>query len=125
MKRMVPKMRMSKNQLNVKVGDEVIVTKYRSGFGSTERIDTVTKVTPTGRIRILSSSSQFDKFGKEIGTAKWDFSAELRIPTDEDRKRIKESNTINMANRLMEKAVKSGISYSDAVSIIGVLGGKA
>ena len=50
-------------ELNVKIGDRVI---YYSGINST--VTAVTKITPTGRIRIeAAENKQFDKYGVEMG----------------------------------------------------------
>lgn len=49
-------------ELNVNVGDDVL---YRpSSYSRIEKIATVTKVTPTGRIRIDKFTNQFDKYGR-------------------------------------------------------------
>lgn len=56
-------------ELNVNVGDEVL---YRpSSYSRIEKISTVTKVTPTGRIRIDKSTNQFDKYGRQMGNVGW------------------------------------------------------
>ena len=47
-------------ELKVKVGDKVLYRLWTFS-GTVERIETVTRVTPTGRIRIDGSGSQFDK----------------------------------------------------------------
>lgn len=50
-------------EINVEVGDKVI---YHDGISST--VTTVTKITPTGRIRIeAAKNKQFDKYGVEMG----------------------------------------------------------
>ena len=57
-------------ELKVKVGDKVLYNHWH--FGTTEAITTVTKITPTGRIRIDFCDTQFDKYGRlaeEILTA--------------------------------------------------------
>lgn len=60
-----------REELKVKVGDKVLYNYWTFG-GAIERIETVTRVTPTGRIRIEGSSSQFDKYGREMGTESYD-----------------------------------------------------
>lgn len=52
-------------ELKVKVGDKLIYHSY--GFNKIEKIATVIKVTPTGRIRIDCNDSQYDKYGKIMG----------------------------------------------------------
>lgn len=104
-------------ELKVKVGDKVL---YRcSSWGNkTERIETVTRVTPTGRIRIEGRDCQFDKYGDEIIGSTWSARAHLSIPTDEDYKRIRENEAISKAQYLMEKAK---LTYEQAVKIIEIL----
>ena len=52
-------------ELKVKPGDELLCTTHHYS-GTRKSIVTVTKVTPTGRIRILESGAQFDKYGKHL-----------------------------------------------------------
>lgn len=94
-------------ELNVKVGDEVLYRLWNFG-GTIERIETVMKVTPTGRIRIKGSSSQFNKYGREMIGDSWHNAAELSIPKEEDYKRIKENTVISKAISLIEKLKKRG-----------------
>lgn len=108
-------------ELNVKVGDKVLYSRWT--FGRTvERIGTITRVTPTGRIRIEGSDSQFDKYGREMGTDAWRSRATLSIPTDEDCRRIEENAVIAKALSLIEKLNKKTFSYDMAVKIVEILG---
>ncbi len=107
-------------ELNVKVGDEVLYRLWNLS-GVVERIETVTRVTPTGRIRIDGSSSQFDKYGREMGGDSWRGGANLSIPTEEDYKRIEENAVISNALSLMEKLNKKTLSYDKAVKIVEIL----
>lgn len=118
-------------ELKVKVGDKLI---YRGGFlhNNVEIIVEVTKITPTGRIRIKPtgrtridySNYQFDKYGVEIGKRdSWTPKGHLSIPTDEDYKRIKENQAINKACFLISNVKKSNIDYDKALKIIEILGG--
>ena len=107
-------------ELNVKVGDEVLYRLWNLS-GVVERIETVTRVTPTGRIRIDGSGSQFDKYGREMGTDSWRNGAHLSIPTEEDYKRIEENAVISKALSLMEKLNKKTLPYDKAVKIVGIL----
>lgn len=104
-------------ELKVKVGDKLL---YRHSHWSNrvERIETVTRVTPTGRIRIEGRDCQFDKYGKELGGDAWSGRAYLSIPTDEDYKRIRETETISKAESLMKNAK---LTYEQAVKIIEIL----
>lgn len=105
--------------LNVKVGDKLL---YHYGFSCrTERIATVAKVTPTGRIRIDCSNSQFDKYGNEMGNKdRWSCRAYLSIPTEEDYKRINENYSKSKALWIVSKLNEQNISYEQALKIIDV-----
>ena len=107
-------------ELNVKVGDEVLYRLWNLS-GVVERIETVTRVTPTGRIRIDGSSSQFDKYGREMGGDSWRGGANLSIPTEEDYKRIEENAVISKALSMMEKLNKKTLPYDKAVKIVEIL----
>lgn len=107
-------------ELNVKVGDEVLYRLWNLS-GVVERIETVTRVTPTGRIRIDGSGSQFDKYGREMGCDLWRGGANLSIPTEEDYKRIEENAVISKALSMMEKLNKKTLPYDKAVKIVEIL----
>lgn len=107
-------------ELNVKVGDKVLYRLWTFS-GTVERIETVARVTPTGRIRIDGSGSQFDKYGREMGCDSWRGGANLSIPTDEDYKRIEENAVISKALSLMEKLNKKTLPYDKAVKIVDIL----
>lgn len=107
-------------ELKVKVGDKVLCTLWTFG-GTIERIETVTKVTPTGRIRIEGSSSQFNKYGREMAGDSWHNAAELSIPKEEDYKRIEKNAAISKAISLIEKLNKKTLPYDKAVKIIEIL----
>ena len=75
-------------ELNVKVGDKVLVS---GRYATDDFIAEVEKVTPTGRIRLSDrSSTQFDKYGREMG-AKIYYSHKLSIPTKEDYNRVEKN----------------------------------
>lgn len=91
---------MSMEELNVKVGDKVLVSKG-SRYKNDDFIAEVEKVTPTGRIQISDrSSTQFDKYGKEMvsnpisATLKGYFPYRLSIPTKEDYKRVERNKLV-------------------------------
>ncbi len=112
-------------ELNVKPGDTLLCIAYHYS-GNRERFVTVTKVTPTGRIRVLELDAQFDKYGKQMGRGTsrasigkaWN---ELSVPTPEDYKAIEKASTIAKARAALEKAVKSKLSYEKAIEILKVL----
>lgn len=107
-------------ELNVKVGDKVLY-RFWTFSGTVEQIETVTRVTPTGRIRIDGSGSQFDKYGREMGCDSWRGGANLSIPTEEDYKRIEENAVISNALSLMGKFNKKTLPYDKAVKIVEIL----
>lgn len=106
-------------ELKVKVGDKVLYNHWH--FGTTEAITTVTKITPTGRIRIDFCDTQFDKYGRQIGRRDSYSSSSISIPKDEDYKRIMQREVILKAESLM-KNVK--LTYEQAVKIIEILEGE-
>lgn len=108
-------------ELNVKVGDKLL---YRTGYiyNRVERIVTVTKVTPTGRIRVDYSDKQYDKYGNEMGSRDiWTCRSSLHLPKEEDYERIKVNNTIAKALLLMKKQSEGTLSYEQALEIIEIL----
>ncbi len=104
------------DELNVKVGDKVLYERR-----GRERIVTVTKVTPTGRIRIDFTDSQFDKYGHQMGGDTW-FSSRIRRATPEDIKRIEQKKTILKAYELCQTIDAKSLSYEKALKIIEILG---
>lgn len=104
-------------ELNVKIGDKVLyITNYD------RRIATVTKVTPTGRIRIDCSPEQFSKHGVEMNSDKWSLNrATICEYNEEIAQRIKEEQYIKIAVNLMHKATADSINFEDAKTIIEIL----
>lgn len=109
------------NELNVKVGDKLLYS-YGYSYNRIERIVTVTKVTPTGRIRIDFNDTQYDKCGREMGNNDiWSCKSSLSVITEADIKRIRENNVISKALKLVEKLDKKSLSYEKALQIIEIL----
>lgn len=108
------------NELKVKVGDKVLY-QYNSWGKGVERIKTVKKVTPTGRIRIEGMDSQFDKYGREMGGDVWSGHAFLSIPTEKDYKRIEENAVISKALSLVKDLSRKTLSYDKAIKIVEIL----
>lgn len=80
-------------ELNVKVGDKVLVSKG-SRYKNEDFIAKVEKVTPTGRIRLSDRSPiQFDKYGREMGAISY-YPYRLSIPTKEDYKRVEKNRLV-------------------------------
>ena len=107
-------------ELNVRVGDKVLY-QYSYISTRTERIETVKKVTPTGRIRVKGTDKQFDKYGREMGGNSWGGRATLSIPTLEDFQRIEENETISKALSMMAKLNIKTLPYEKALKIIDIL----
>ena len=105
-------------ELNVKVGDKLLYS-YGYSYNITERIVEVTKVTPTGKIRVTTSDSQYDKYGHEIGNHDtWSCRSSLSIFTEEDIKRITQNNTIAKALNIVSKLHRDNLEYEKALKII-------
>lgn len=105
-------------KLNVKAGDKVIAWN-RSG----KYIAEVTKVTPTGRIRITGCSSQFSPEGYELGGDSW-YKTSLHPYSEEEANKIIEENTKKKAVLRMMKTkyeLWERISIEDARKISGIL----
>ena len=112
------------NELNVKVGDKLLYS-YGYSYSTTERIVEVTKVTPTGRMRVTTSDSQYDKYGHEMGNHDvWCCKSRLSIPTEEDIERIIQNNTITKALNIVSKLHRDNLEYEKALKIIELFEGK-
>lgn len=106
-------------ELNVKVGDKVAY--YSGGFNNTCSICEVSRVTPTGRIRIKNHNYiTFDKYGKEMGKLDpWIIRASITELTPELEKQIIETNTIKLCLKKMHNI--QNIDYETAVKILKIL----
>lgn len=104
-------------ELNVKAGDKVIYN-YRGQ----ERIVTVTKVTPTGRIRIDFNDCQFNNLGNQIGNRDAWPCPHIYEATPEDIKRIEQKEVVLKAYDLCHTVETKNISYEKALKIIEILG---
>ena len=87
---------------DLKVGDEVL---YSSGtFNGFEEITTITKITPTGRIRIARNPEiQFNKYGSEMGKFdSWSCRARIEPLTEEKREEIRRKKIVQKARRALD-----------------------
>lgn len=109
------------NELNVKVGDKLLYS-CGSSYNKTERIVEVKKVTPTRRIRVTTSDSQYDKYGYEMENHRWGGRSFLSIPTEEDINRITQNNTISKALNIVSKLHKNNLEYEKTLKIIELFG---
>lgn len=109
-------------ELNVNVGDEVL---YRpASYSRIEKIATITKVTPTGRIRIDESMNQFDKYGRQMGNVGWGGRDYIYILTPEKKEEIFRKNEIKKCICIFAD-LKNTLTYEQAKGILNILlGGK-
>lgn len=109
-------------ELKVKVGDKLLYTHSSRGI-KREKIVEVTKVTPTGRIRINNDDSQYDKYGEKMGDHNvWTGYTRLRKLTEEDYIRIKENDVIAKAKNVLTNIRLEDITYEKALKIIEMFG---
>ena len=104
-------------KLNVNVGDKVILCR-----DNVKRITEVTKILPTGRIRVKDSKSMFSPDGHELGSG-W-YKATLFPYTEEIAKEIRETNTKrNAVYRMLnvKPSLADTISLEDARAINRIL----
>lgn len=106
-------------ELNVKVGDKVAY--YSGGFSKISSICTVSRVTPTGRIRLKEHEGiVFDKYGKEMGKIDpWAGRDSILELTPEIEKQIIETSIIKQCLREMHNIKE--IDYKNAIKILEVL----
>lgn len=103
-------------ELNVKVGDRVAYTS--DGFYSAKTIETVSKITPTGRIKLERFKDiQFNKYGREMGSDFYRGHIEELTPKLE--KEIMEKQTIKKCFEKL-RCLKS-LDYTTAVKILDAL----
>lgn len=107
--------------LNVKVGDEVLYVS--SSYSRIEKIAIVTKITPTGRIRIDKSKKQFDKYGWQMGNTGWRARDYICILTSEKKEEILRKSKIAECIRLFDVS-KNKLTYDQAKSIVSILLGE-
>ncbi|MCM1225187.1 MAG: hypothetical protein NC548_63120 [Lachnospiraceae bacterium] len=108
-------------ELNVKVGDKLL---YSWGYvhNRVEKIVTVSKVTPTGRIRIEEYDERYDKYGNQMGNRdSWSCGSHLSIPTEEDYERIERKRIISKAMSLIGNIKRENLSCDTALKLIEIL----
>ena len=81
------------NELKLKIGDKVLIT---NGLPTEDKIGTVTKITPTGRIKLdIYTDYQFDRYGRQMGNRDiWSRSKSIRIPDKEDYNRVHKNEIV-------------------------------
>lgn len=104
------------NELNVKVGDKVLVKTIVS-----EYLATVVKITPTRRIKTdRTGNTQYDNYGQQMGGDMWRRTS-ISVPTEEDYKRLKNDTTIRKALDLMRNCTLANTNVEQAEQIISIL----
>jgi len=101
-----------REELNVSVGDEVIVSGRLS-----EKIAKVERITPTGRIRV--EGQYYDKYGWEIGSDVWSRS-HITYVTEEHAEKIKQRQTISKTYQLMKNYNLNNLTFDQATKIIEI-----
>ena len=100
-------------ELGVKVGDKVI---FHGSWGN-RMIAEVTRITPTGRIRIDRSDSQYDKFGRELGANVWN-TTRLSRWSEEVEKEIADERRIKVALDIAHGLTSKDMTLDKAKVII-------
>lgn len=104
------------------VGDKVLLTSGFS-YNHTETITTVTKITPTGRIRVAHSDRLFDSTGHAGGRDVWDSSSSIEPLTKEIIEKLQKKQTIRKCLDLCHSVCnkKIGLTYEQAQQIIDII----
>ena len=98
----------------LKPGDEVVYY-YSRGFGYSENIRKVDKITPKGFIRVGGVL-----FNPDTGYARGDYGCSIYKPTEEIKKRIYETAVIKKARLLLGTLKNADMTYERAVEIIKI-----
>lgn len=110
-------------ELNVKVGDIVLFKSEYLG-SRYEKLAKITRITPTGRIKIDKNDRYYNRFGIKIGKDPFEYCEICQITEDEIEAfkiKAKKSNTISKAYKLCTKIDRNDIDYEKAVKIIELL----
>lgn len=113
------------NELNVKVGDKVLLRRYYAYCNQDEEIVDVVKVTPTGRIKVSGLNVQFDKYGQKMGTEAfcsefYQISSITKEQIIEFMERQRKNSIINKAVKICQKVSEKSLTYEQALKIISV-----
>lgn len=102
-------------ELNVKVGDKVLYSCWHC-TERFEKIATVVRVTPTGRIKVNISEAYFNKYGTEMGGGM--LKATLSVLTPEKEKELNEKAVIRRCKAVFDK---TDLTYKQAQRILSIL----
>lgn len=106
------------DELKVEVGEEVL---YRpASFHKIEKIATVTRVTPTGRIKIDKSERTFNQYGRSMGDSGWGGNDYIYKLTPEKKKELMEKEVIHKCMARFDEC-KDNLTYEQAKKILGIL----
>lgn len=113
------------NELNVKVGDKVLL-RYSAYCKQYEKIVEVVKVTPTGRIKVGGLNVQFNKYGQKMGDRSfssefYQISSITEQQVIEIEEKQRKNSTIKRAYRLCQNVEENSLLYEQALKIIEVL----
>lgn len=105
-------------ELKVEVGEEVLYCP--ASYSRIEKIDVVTRVTPTGRIKINKSNATFDRYGCSMGSTGWRGHSYIYKLTPEKKKELTEKEVIHKCLARFDEC-KDNLTYEQAKKILGVL----
>ena len=106
------------DELKVEVGEEVLYCP--ASFHKIEKIATVTRVTPTGRIKIDKSERTFNQYGRSMGDSGWRGNDYIYKLTPEKKKELMEKEVIYKCLARFEEC-KDNLSYEQAKKILEIL----
>lgn len=108
-------------ELNVKVGEKLMLTIYSWRFRN-EKIVTVKKITPTGRIKLEENDHVYNKFGELISPKTVNVIENLKAPTTKDFTRIYNNDVIKKARYILINMEDKELSLDEAKKIIELFG---
>ena len=105
-------------ELKVEVGEEVLYCP--ASYSRIEKIAVVTRVTPTGRIKIDKSDRTFNQYGRSMGNSGWRGNYFIYKLTPEKKKELMEKEVIHKCLARFEEC-KDNLSYEQAKKILRIL----
>ncbi len=105
-------------ELKVEVGEEVLYLP--AAYTKIEKIAVVTKITPTGRIKINKSKKTFNKYGIATGDSIWSGSDFIYKLTPEKKQELIQESIIKLCITKFDKC-KDDLSFEQANKILEIL----
>lgn len=105
-------------ELKVEVGEEVLYLP--AAYTKIEKIAVVTRVTPTGRIKIDKSERTFNQYGRSMGDSEWIRNDYICKLTPEKKKELIEKEVIHKCLARFDEC-KDNLTYEQAKKILGIL----